>query len=223
LSYALALPRAIESLLLIDDVAAGSGPSRFKARRTPPLRETIDYLAFGSLRKADTYRPGGGEDAQAAIVVLPGIVRLGKDDPRIVAFAESMARARFLVFVPDLQSLRELSVRSEDLEELRALVSHIATEEFAGTAASIGIIAFSYAAGPAILAAMQPETRDFVRFVYAIGAYYDMEAVGTFLTTGYVREAPDQQWQKRTPSPYATWVFVHSSAGWLESAEDGGS
>jgi hypothetical protein len=67
---------------------------------------------------------------------------------------------------------------------------------------------------------MKPETRDLVRFVYAIGAYYDIEAVGTFLTTGYVRETPDQPWRKRTPSSYATWVFVHSSADWLENSED---
>jgi hypothetical protein len=82
------------------------------------------------------------------------------------------------------------------------------------------MVAFSYAAGPAILAAMLPETGNLVRFVYAIGAYYDIEAVGTFLTTGYFREAPDQDWQKRTPSSYATWVFVHSSADWIEDPDD---
>jgi hypothetical protein len=49
-----------------------------------------------------------------------------------------------------------------------------------------------------------------------------MEAVGAFLTTGYIRESSDREWQKRTPSPYATWVFVNSSAGLLESAEDRG-
>jgi hypothetical protein len=215
-----ALPRAIEALLLIDDVAAGPGPSRFKASRPPPDRETIDYRSFSSRRRADVYRPGGGEEAEAALVVIPGIVRLGKDDPRIIAFAESMARARFDVFVPDLQSLRNLSIRSEDAEEIGALILHIANDAFAETGATIGIVAFSYAAGPAILAAMRPETQTLVRFVYAIGPYYDMEAVGTFLTTGYIRESSDREWQKRTPSPYATWVFVNSSAGLLESAND---
>jgi len=222
LFFAPALPRAIEALLLIDDVAAGSGASRFKASRPPPYRETIDYRAFGSLRQADVYRPGGREEAEAALVVVPGIVRLGKDDPRIVAFAESMARARFEVFVPDLQSLRNLSIRSRDAEEIGALISYIASDAFSETGATIGIVAFSYAAGPAILAAMRPETQTLVRFVYAIGPYYDMEAVGAFLTTGYIRESPDREWKKRTPSPYATWVFVNSSAGLLESANDRG-
>ena len=168
----------------------------------------------------DVYHPGAGEDARAIIVVVPGVVRLGKDDSRIVAFAESMARAKFLVFVPDLRSLRDLSIRSEDVAELSDLVSYIASKEAVGTERCIGIVAFSYAGGPAILAAMEPKTRELVRFVFTIGAYYDIEAVGTYLASGYFREGPNQEWQSRAPNPYATWVFVHSSAAWLEDPED---
>ncbi len=214
------ITRAIEAFLLIGDVAAGSRPSRLKRQRAAPVREAISYQVSGNSRRADIYHPGIGAHARAIVIVVPGVVRLGKDDPRIVAFAESMARARFLVFVPDLQSLRNLSIRSQDVEELSELVLHIASNEAAGTERCIGIVAFSYAAGPAILAAMKEQTRDLVRFVYAVGAYYDIEAVGTFLTTGYFREGPDQKWQKRQPSSYATWVFIHSSAAWLKSPED---
>jgi len=212
--------RAVEAVLVIEDVAAGSGASRLKAWRAAPIREQITYRVPGKTNTADVYRPGGGEHARATVVVVPGVVRLGKDDPRIVAFAETMARSRFMVFVPDLQSLRELSIRSEDVDELSALTWHIASKETAGAEKSVGIVAFSYAAGPAILAAMNPQTRRLVRFVYAIGTYYDIISLGTYLTTGYFREGPDQHWQRRTPSSYATWVFVHSSAAWLKDSAD---
>jgi hypothetical protein len=213
--------RAAEALLVIEDVAAGpAGPSRLKGWSEAPAREAITYPGPGKTNTADVYRPGGGEHARASVVVVPGIVRLGKDDPRIVAFAQTMARAQFLVFVPDLQSLRELSIRSGDADELSALVWHIAATETAGAEKSVGIVAFSYAAGPAILAAMNPKTRRLVRFVYAVGAYYDIVSLGTYLTTGHFRENPDRPWQKQMPASYATWIFVHSSAAWLEDPAD---
>jgi pimeloyl-ACP methyl ester carboxylesterase len=218
--HAFARSRALEALLLTGDMAAGSRPSRLKEQSAAPVRETITYRSASGSYAADVYRPGGGAGARAALVVVPGIVRLGKDDPRIVAFAETMARVRFQVFIPDLHSLRELSIRSADVEEIGALISHVALQEGAGAKKSVGIVAFSYAAGPAILAAMQPETRDLVRFVYAIGGYYDIISVGTYLTTGCFRTAPDERWQKRAASPYATWVFVHSSAAWLDNPAD---
>jgi hypothetical protein len=214
------LSRAVEALLLMEDVAAGPGPSQLKEWREAPVREVTTYPVQDKTGIADVYRPGGGEQARASVVVVPGVVQLGKDDPRIVAFAETMARARFRVFVPDLQSLRELSIRSEDAGELSALIEHIASTETAGAGASVGIVAFSYAAGPAILAAMNPQTRSLVRFVYGIGSYYDFVSLGTYLSTGYFREGPDQRWQRQTPDPYATWVFVHSSAAWLEDPAD---
>lgn len=212
--------RAVEALLLIEDVAAGPEASRLKKWRAAPVREVITYPLSGKTNTADVYHPGGGEHARATVVLVPGIVRLGKDDPRLVAFAETLARSRFLVFVPDLQSLRELSIRSEDVDELSALTWHIASKETAGAERSVGIVAFSYAAGPAILAAMQPQVRRLVRFVYAVGTYYDIISLGTYLTTGYFREGPDRPWQRRTPSSYATWVFIHSSAAWLKDPAD---
>ncbi|MBP2238169.1 acetyl esterase/lipase [Sinorhizobium kostiense] len=212
--------RAGEALLVIEDVAAGPGASRLKAWRAAPVREAITYRLSGKTNTSDVYRPGGGEQARAIVVLVPGIVRLGNDDPRIVAFAETMARSRFLVFVPDLQSLRDLSIRSEDVGELSALTWHIASKETAGAEKSVGIVAFSYAAGPAILAAMDPQTRRLVRFVYTVGTYYDIVSLGTYLTTGYFREGPDRRWQTQTPSSYATWVFVHSSAAWLKDPTD---
>jgi acetyl esterase/lipase len=212
--------RAVEALLVIEDVAAGPGASRLKEWRAAPIREEITYRVPGKTNTADVYRPGSGEHARAVVVVVPGVVRLGNDDPRIVAFAETMARSRFLVFVPDLQSLRELSIRSEDVDELSALTLYIASKVTGGAEKSVGIVAFSYAAGPAILAAMDPQTRSLVRFVYAIGTYYDIISLGTYLTTGYFREGPDRRWQRQTPSSYATWVFVHSSAAWLKDPSD---
>ncbi|MFQ5985638.1 MAG: alpha/beta fold hydrolase, partial [Alphaproteobacteria bacterium] len=65
---------------------------------------------------------------------------------------------------------------------------------------------------PALLAALDEDTRERVRFVLAIGGYYDIEAVVTFFTTGYFRERPDGPWRHRTPNAYGKWIFVRNNA-----------
>jgi hypothetical protein len=102
-------PRSIEALLVVADIAAGPGESRLKAATAPPVRKTINYAFEGRIYAADVYWPGSKDTAEAVTVLVPGVVRLGKDDPRLVAFAHTLARARFLVFVPDLVNLRQLN------------------------------------------------------------------------------------------------------------------
>ena len=212
--------RNIEALVVLGDIAAGSRPSRLKNKTAPPFRETIRYTFEGSEDTVDVYRPGGDLAAEAVVVLVPGVVRAGKDDPRLIAFANTLARARFLVFVPDLVNLRHLNVSSKDAAALSRAIRYAASHTGVGADASVGMVAFSYAAGPALLAAMAEETRHNVRFVYAVGPYFSLEMVVTYLTTGHYRQNADSPWTVSAPSPYAIWVFVHSCAAWLEDPDD---
>ena len=212
--------REIEAVSVLGDIAAGAGASRLKKTTEPAVRETIRYTFEGVANAADVYRPGGSARAEAVTILVPGVVRLGKDDPRIVAFAQTLARARFLVFVPDLVNLRHLSVSSKDAAALSRVARYAAARTGVGTQGSVGMIAFSYAAGPALLAAMAEETRHSVRFVYTVGSYYSIEAVITYLTTGHFRTGSGQPWSRSAPSPYAVWVLTRSFASWLDDPAD---
>ena len=209
--------RGIEALLVLADIAAGPDASRLKATTAPPVRKTVRYAFEGRTYAADVYRPGGSDMAEAVTILVPGVVRLGKDDPRLIAFAHTLARARFLVFVPDLVNLRQLNVSSKDAEALSRAVRYVAWRAGVGTNASVGMIAFSYAAGPALLAAMADEARQNIRFVYAVGPYFSIETAVTYLTTGHFRRNADSPWSHSAPSAYATWVFIHSCAAWLKT------
>jgi len=59
-----------------------------------------------------------------------------------------------------------------------------------------------------------------VRFLVAIGGYYDVEAVVTFFTTGYFRTGPDEPWQQGEPNAYGKWVFIAANAERLDDAGD---
>jgi hypothetical protein len=203
-------PRALESARVLADVAVGSGPSALKANTPEPERRSIPGPAGQSVL-GDLYWPG--EDAAAALVLVPGAVARGKDDPRLVAFANTFARARFAVLVPEIPNLRTQHLGPEDVQPIGAAIRYLGgCVAPAKRAGSIGVAAISYAAGPALVAALAPANRDLVGYLTAIGGYYDVEAVVTFFTTGYFREGPAAPWRYREPNAYGKWVFVRANA-----------
>lgn len=167
--------RAIEAAILIGDIAARAEPSALKRRTPEPVRSTVTYAVGNRRYVADIYRPGGGEKAVAAAIFVPGVVRAGKDDPRLVDFAMSFARVRFLVFVPDIPNLRALRISATDAHAIADAMRHLAAAGGFEGARPIGLFAFSYAAGPTLIAAMEPDTRHLVRFIYTVGAYHSIE------------------------------------------------
>ncbi len=200
-------------------MAAAGGPSDLKTITPPTSRAAVAYRIDGRDHSGDLYRPG--DAPRAALVLVPGAVPEGKDDPRLVAFANTLARARFTVLVPEIANLRALRIRPTDVEHIADAVHYLAEAREAGRVTGpIGLVAISYAAGPALLAALQPQVRDDVRFLVAVGGYYDIEAVITFFTTGGYREGPDDPWRYGTPNAYGKWLFVRANADRLRAPRD---
>lgn len=138
--------------------------------------------------------------ARAGIVLLPGVSPAGKDDVRLVRFAEALAASRFRVFVPELAGVRALRVSASDAAVLVEAVRTLRREGL-----RVGLGAFSYAVGPALLAALElgPEAA----FVLAIGGYHDLTRIVAHFTAG-------------DADPRAKWLFVKANAGRLPAPEE---
>jgi pimeloyl-ACP methyl ester carboxylesterase len=201
-------PRGQEARDLLTDIAAGDGPSRLKETAPEPSRVTIRYRGAAGPAIADLYRSAASP--RGAVVVVPGLTPDGKDDARLVAFAKSLARAQFLVLVPDIANTRSLKVSAADSAFIGDAIDELAQRAAGGGGRSLGLVAISYAVGPALLAASQTPAGRHVRFVVAIGGYYDIEAAIGFVTTGYYRAA-DGSWQRLAPNEGGKWVFVRSN------------
>ena len=140
------------------------------------------------------------------------------NDPRLMAFATTLARARFLVLVPDLPNLRALKVRAEDVQGLVDAFVHLLSRPELPSRSPAGIGAFSYAVGLAVLAALEPSIRERVDFVLGVGGYYDLHRVVTFFTTGYFQK--EGQWHYLEPNRNGKWVFVLSNVDRFRDARD---
>lgn len=222
LTVACAPGRALEAKRLLLDVAAGDGPSDLKGATGAPTRQAVEILVAGRRYGADRYTPA--EPADAALVLVPGAAPAGKDDRRLVAFAQSLARVRFDVLVPDIQNLRALKVAPADATAIADAVRfHAASAQLAGGPESdrkVGIIAISYAAGPAVIAALADDIRGRVAFLYLVGGYYDMTAVTAYFTTGFYRARPEAAWRAGRPNPMAKWIFLDANAERLQDPAD---
>lgn len=210
--------RAIEAGDLLRDIAAGTAEIRAKSDLPPPLRIPIAWRVEDRRREGDLYRPG--DAVRAALVLVPGAAPRGKDDPRLVALALALARARFLVLVPEIESVRALEIGAADHLPIADAVRYLAERRAGPAEPSVGLVAISYAVGPAILAALVPEAGRHVGFIVGVGGYYDVIAAITFFTTGRYREAPTEPWRFRRPNEYGKWVFAMSNAERLDDQAD---
>ncbi|MCK4378919.1 MAG: alpha/beta hydrolase [Deltaproteobacteria bacterium] len=205
-----------EASLVLEDLAARGKPSRLKERTPDPVRRSLTYRDRGRRCQADLYLPG--QPPRAGIVLVPGVAALGRNDPRLVAFAITLSRARFLVLVPDIPNLRAIMIQPDDVQTIAGAFAHLVSRSELPAGSRTGIGAFSYAAGPAILAALDPAIRERVDFVLGIGGYYNLRQVITFFTTGYFRARG--RWRYLKPNRYGKWVFVLSNVGRLTNAMD---
>ena len=209
-----------EPRLLLEDIAAGHGPSDLKSTTVTPHRVPHEWRADGQLRQADLYRPA--DDVRARLVLVPGLVPQGKDDPRVTALAYSLARMGFAVLTPDMPGFHELRASPQNVQDIVEAVLELGNLDLRTSSprAKVGIAGISYAAGPAILAAMEPRIAERVSFILSVGGYYDIEEAITYLTTGKYRRGPGSPWQEGEPNPWGKWTFLRSNAHLIEDSRD---
>ena len=210
-------PRGNEAAELLADIAAGDGPSRLKQTAPEPVRSAIRYRRGSGDAVADLY--GNTETPRGAVVVVPGLTPHGKDDARLAAFAKSLARAQFLVLVPDIANTRALKVSASDSFHIADAVEELAARFSGGGERSVGLVAISYAVGPALLAAAETPAGRQLRFIVAIGGYYDIEAAIGFVTTGAYREA-NGSWRRGAPNEFGKFIFLRSNADRIADPAD---
>jgi hypothetical protein len=207
-----------DAALAVEDIAAGYDSSRLKRRTPVPEHRAVEYQIAERRYRGDVYV--SPEGALAGIMLVPGVVAKGKDDPRLVALAQTLARLRFAVFVPDLKGLRQLRVRASDVREVADGFRYLVSRTDLVSPGRVGIAGFSYGAAPVVLAALETDIRDQVTFIVTLGGFHDAQSITTYFTTGYYRDETTGEWRHLEQSLYGVLVFAQSYVGLATRAED---
>lgn len=202
-----------EAALIMWDVAAGGAPTLWQRATGAPDEQLMRW----ETGEGDLYIPAS--QPRAAMVLVPGAAVLGRDEPRLQAFARTLARAGFAVLVPELPEVRQLVLSRADGDRvanaLRQLNKRLPD-------LPLGVAAISYAAGPAIIAAIEDDLAPRVAFVVAIGGYRDVHAAIKFVTTGAFRPRGDSREFRVEPNAYGRWAILRANASRLDDARDAG-
>ena len=207
-----------DSALLLEDILAGEDESRLKAGTPSPTRRSVKYTIDGRQNTADLYL--SSQESQAAIVLIPGVVKQGKDDYRLAGLANTLARLRFAVLVPEIEGLRRYHLRGSDTRIMADAFRYLAELKDFPTEIRKGFGGFSYGVGIVLLASLEPDIHDQVDFVIGFGGYYDITNIITYFTTGYYHEEQSGKLTYRQPHYYLKQVFSISNSALLNSTVD---
>ncbi len=175
--------------------------------RSDPVVERVRYEVEGTTIVADVYRPPG-DGIHAGILLNHGVAAGGRSDPRLVNFADALARAGFVALVPEFTNLKEFRVRLSDVDEIIGSFEYLESLPRVDSS-RVGLFGFSYAGGLSILAAGDPRIADRTRFCFSLGGYRDLESVVTFMTTGSFRK--NGEWAYVEPWNSGRWAFLKNS------------
>lgn len=207
------LVRGYEALLLVGDLGGYSPPALLQTRSEVTVR-TLCIRKESRHYSADLYLPEDSPDA--GIVLLHGATQTGKGDARLVDFARQLAGRRFAVLVPEMPGPKQLRIRAEDaqaaVDAFRFLNVYPRLEN------RVGIGGISVSAGLAFLAALRPEIRHDVAFIFSIGGYHSLPRTLEYSITGEFML--DGKLHHQKPNSYGKWLFVLSNLDVLDSQTD---
>jgi acetyl esterase/lipase len=198
--------RLVAGATVLDGLGiAGPRPFAPEVERHPATLAGITVDRYAPTR-ADEGRSVG---ARRAILLVPGATPAGRDDRRVVALAEALARANRVVVVPELEVYGEVLVPA-DVERLVAV-----TRALAASHGPVVIAGISFGASLGLVAAADPQVEGEVALVATFGAYADLAGVVQAATTG-VSLVGDQRipWD---PHPRALGVVREQLLGLLDA------
>jgi pimeloyl-ACP methyl ester carboxylesterase len=162
-------------------------------------------------------RPAG-EGPWPAIFLVNGTVPEGRRLPEVRNLAEGLARAGYLVVVPDLPGLTEDEITPETASETVEVAREVSVRPDVedGEVALVGV---STGATLALLAAERASLEGRVSVVAGVAPYSDIRTVINVATTGHYRRSGGELVRYQA-DPFLSYVIARSLVAALPPGED---
>src|SRR5919109_5231604 len=177
------------------------------AVRAVTAEPRVEESVVGGAR-ATVVRPGRGDGPWPAVVFVNGATRAGRHHPKVQRLARGLARAGFLVVVPDLPGLRfgEITPATTDAT---TQVAEATADRPDARSGRVGLYGVSVGASRALLAAERPRLAARVAVVGGEAPWTDMRRIIRLATTGRYAGRP------YATDPYAALAIGRSLAAGL--------
>ena len=136
-----------------------------------PIREEITFTSSQGISEADIYFPSG-DGMHAAVVFFMGIVPPDREEERIVALAEGLARTGMIVLIPWLDTQTENRLIVTDIEVLVDAFQHLQNHERVDRE-RVGMGGICTGASMAVVAAQYHRINEEVAFINSFAGYFD--------------------------------------------------
>ncbi|HEY6011595.1 MAG TPA: hypothetical protein VIX18_09000 [Nitrospirota bacterium] len=213
--YASPLRRGAMALLILIDNVRPPEKAVMGKIISDPERMPVTIPTGKKVIHADLYRPKKN-GRLVPLLLVHGVDAAGKANKQLVLLAEDLARAGFMVLVPDFEGLKTLHVRISDAEDVLRCFRYLTGVRNAAPRGCI--MGIGYGAGPALLAAADRRIRDEVSVVSTFGGYADLRNVMLFGLTGAYEYGSHRGYAK--PDASFRWIFAYRNLDLLRSESD---
>lgn len=148
---------------------------------SPIVTEELSLRSEYGLFRARIYRPRDGRPRRG-LVLAHGIHYMGIDEPRLIPFAQQLARSGVVVLTPQLAALTDYRLHPSSIAEIRAAARHLARLPYVQSH-GVTVVGLSFAGGLALLAAADPSMHGVITRVASIGGHHDLYRVSRFFVT----------------------------------------
>jgi dienelactone hydrolase len=143
------------------------------------------------------------------VVIVHGVHFKGIDEPRLQAFARTIAATGVAVLTPEVRELTDYTIDAKSIATIGASAHALGTELGATRPIKVGIMGLSFAGGLSVIAASDPRFANDIAFVVAIGAHDDLGRVLRFFATNRIAR-PDGSIESLQAHNYGPVVLMYS-------------
>jgi pimeloyl-ACP methyl ester carboxylesterase len=182
-----------------------------------------------AVRLSKIHRPFNGQNYEAlvyyptkspptkAVLLIAGLSELGCYHPRLMALSRFLADRGLMVLSPDIREFRDFQISPKPIDQILFWYGQISTLQGGGNIKKTGLAGISYSGTIALICAANPEIRDQVGFVIAVGPYSSLIRC----TRNWFAASPGKAVSKYYPTRYyAKWIIMLSALDMVADPED---
>jgi dienelactone hydrolase len=167
-------PIGAGAILVADIYSSALWDRNVAAYVTPPPRVEDGTERVGAQNMRVTWFIPGWGSLHPAVMLVNGATEKGNDDPETRRLGEALARAGYLVMLPEFPFIKSGTLEREATSILNdAFARATARPETKGMA--VGAFGFSVGGGMLLAAASRPGALADASYIGALGAYFDLD------------------------------------------------